>query len=537
MVDSIGERVGRDVRVRLPAARPPVSAMTRAEIQAVYDAGPEAVIALVEHLLATLAGLQAVVEQQQATAIQLTARVQHLENQRALTSRNSHKSPSSDGPGKPGPKGAQGNNRRENRGRKPGGQKGHPGHTLSMVADPDHTVPHFPEHCPGCAASLVEVAPIDLDRRQVFDLPPATIQVTEHQVGTRICPECGFAARGAFPEGVTQPAQYGRRLCSLLVYLNLYQLIPKKRVTELVADVWGAELSEGTVCTAVQRCFAGLSATEARIQEALRQAHCVRFDETSVKIRGKLHWNHSASTPELTAYRIHPSRGQAGMEAGEILPGFGGRAMHDGWGSYFRFRCAHALCNAHHLRELVYLIEREEQEWAEEMITLLLLAKEQVEQARTAGARELDWETLATIESEYRQILADGWAANPAVKEPQAESGVGPQKGRRAQSKARNLLSRLDRYERETLAFVYDFEVPFDNNLAERDLRMTKVQQKISGGFRSEEGGAWFARIRGYLSTMRKQAQPMLQAIEDVFRGHPVVPSLSVETAGSPLRG
>lgn len=511
--------------------------MTRAEIQAVYNDGPEAVIALVEHLLASLAGLQPVAEQRQATIAQLTARVQHLENQLALNSRNSHKSPSSDGPGKGGKnKRNTGTNRDGNSGRKPGGQPGHPGHTLLMVADPDQTVPHFPEHCPGCAASLADVAPTDLDRRQVFDLPPVKIEVTEHQVGTRICPECGLATRGEFPEEVTQPVQYGQRLLSLVVYLNQYQLIPKKRVTELVADVWGAVLSEGTVCTAVQRCFAGLAQTEARIKEGLRRARCVRFDETSVKIGGKLHGNHSAGTPELTAYGIHRSRGQAGMEAGGILPAFRGRAMHDGWGSYFRYRCQHALCNAHHLRELVYLVEREEQEWAEEMITLLLPAKEQVEQAGAAGARELDGETITVIEEEYDRIVVAGWKANPPVVAP-VESGPGGKKGRPAQGKARNLLSRLDRYERETLAFVYDFDVPFDNNLAERDLRMTKVQQKISGGFRSAAGAAWFARIRGYLSTMRKQSQPMLQAIEDVFRGHPAVPSLSVETTGSPIRG
>jgi transposase len=511
--------------------------MTRAEILAVYNAGPEAVIALVEQLLASLAGLQSLVEQQQATITQLTARVQHLENQLALNSRNSHKSPSSDGPGKGGKQERQTHTSRDAKsGRKPGGQKGHRGHTLTMVADPDQTVLHFPERCPCCAASLGGVEPTDLDRRQVFDLPPVKIEVTEHQAGTRICPECGCAARGEFPEEVTQPVQYGRRLLALVVYLNQYQLLPKKRVTELVADVWGATLSAGTVCAAVQRCFAGLAGTEARIQEGLRQARCVRFDETSVKIAGKLHWNHSASTPELTAYGIHRSRGQPGMDAGGILPAFGGRAMHDGWGSYFRYRCAHALCNAHHLRELIYLVEREEQEWAEEMIPLLLLAKEQVEQARAAGARELDGETITAIEREYDRIVREGWAANPPVAAPVA-SGTGGKKGRPAQGKARNLLSRLDRYERETLAFVYDFEVPFDNNLAERDLRMTKVQQKISGGFRSAEGAAWFARIRGYLSTMRKQAQPMLQAIEDVFRGHPAVPSLSVETTGSPLRG
>ncbi len=362
-----------------------------------------------------------------------------------------------------------------------------------------------------------------VEARQVFDVVLSPLEVTEPQVETKQCPRCGCASRGAFPAGVTQPVQYGSHLLSLLVYLVVFQLIPLKRTRELMADLFGAVIGGGTLCTAVERCFAGLAAPAERIQEAIRQAPCVGFDETGVRIDGKLHWWHTASTPELTHYRVHPKRGREGIEAGGILPGFGGRAMHDAWGSYFAYGCDHALCNAHHLRELTYLVEREQQEWAQEMIDLLVLAYRQVEGARAAAAPALDALTVAVIEAEYRRIVAAGEQANP----PAAASTVGPKKGRPAQSKARNLLVRLRRYEQETLAFVHDFAVPFDNNQAERDLRMMKVQQKISGGFRSEEGAHCFGRIRGYLATMRKQGQPMLAAIENVFRGHPVVPSLS----------
>jgi transposase len=481
--------------------------MSRDEFQALYDTGPEAVFALLQHMEATVAAL--------------TARVKHLEDQLATNSRNSSKPPSSDGFHK------KTRSRRQRSGKKPGGQPGHPGQTLQMVAHPDHTVAHFPQRCPCCDASLAEVPATEVETRQVFEVPLSPVEVTEHQVGTKRCPRCGWASRGEFPAWVTQPVQYGPRLLSLLVYLVVFQMLPWKRTRELIADLFGLQIGGGTLATAVERCFSGLAATAERIQEALRAAKCVGFDETGVRIDGKLHWWHTASTKELTSYHVHAKRGREGSNAGGILPGFAGRAVHDAWSPYWRYECDHALCNAHHLRELMYLWEREGQEWATALIDLLVGAHRHVEAARAAGARELDAATLAAIEAQYRRLVRLGFERNPAATEPEGGTHPGPKRGRPAQSKARNLLGRLERYERETLAFVYDFEVPFDNNQAERDLRMMKVQQKISGGFRSEEGAHSFGRIRGYLATMRKQAQPMLTAIENVFLGHPVVPSLS----------
>lgn len=480
--------------------------MTRDEFQANYEAGPDALFALFE--------------QMQATIVALTVRVRQLENQLATRSHNSSKPPSSDGFVK------KTKSRREKSGKKPGGQPGHPGRTLEMVPHPDQILGHFPTVCPCCGEALAAVTATDVERRQVFDLPPVVVEVTEHQVGTKQCPRCGCATRGAFPAWVTQPVQYGVGVLSLLVYLVVFQMLPWQRARELLADLYGVQIGGGTLATAVARCFHGLAETAARIREALQQAPVVGFDETGVRINGKLHWWHTASTPELTQYHVHASRGRAGMDAGEILPHFGGRAIHDGWGSYAGYGCEHGLCNAHHLRELIYLVEREGQEWAQELIDVLVLAQRRVEEARAAGAPELDAATRETIEREYRRLVKAGWDANPAAVEPTAAPS-GPKRGRAAQSKARNLLARLERYEAEALAFVNDFAVPFENNQAERDLRMMKVQQKISGGFRSEEGAAYFGRIRGYLSTMRKQAQPMLTAIENVFRGHPTVPSLS----------
>src|SRR5438128_411818 len=336
--------------------------MTRAQIQAVYDAGPEAVIALVETLLATVARQQVLIEQQQTAIAALTARVKQLEDQLATRSHNSSKPPSSDGLTQ------KTKSRREKSGKKPGGQAGHPGQTLRMVADPHHIVSHAPQACPCCGASLEGVEATDVERRQVFDLPPSVIEVTEHQVGTKQCPQCGCAGRGAFPAWVTQPVQYGPHLLGLLVYLVVFQLLPWKRTRELIADLYGAWIGGGTLSAALSRCFTGLAATAERIREAVRQAKVVGFDETGMRIDGKLHWWHTASTKELTHYHVHAKRGREGIDAGGILPGFGGRAVHDAWGPYLRYECAHSLCNAHHLRELTYLWEREQQEWAAEMI-------------------------------------------------------------------------------------------------------------------------------------------------------------------------
>ena len=481
--------------------------LIRDEIRALYNAGPEAVIALIEQMQATIAAL--------------TARVQHLEDQLATKSHNSSKPPSSDGLAK------KTKSRREQSGKKPGGQPGHPGRTLKMAAHPDHTVGHFPAQCPGCGEALTAVAARDVERRQVFDLPRVGVEVTEHQVGTKQCPRCGCAARSTFPAWVTQPVQYGPRLLALLVYLVVFQMVPWQRTRELLADLYGVQLGGGTVAASVERCFAGLAETAARIQEALRQAPVVGFDETGVRIDGKLHWWHTASTPELTQYHGHARRGREGIAAGKILPEFGGRAIHDAWSPYASYGCEHGLCNAHHLRELIFLVERDGQEWAQELIEVLVLAQRRVAEARAAGARELDAVTREAITAEYRRLVAAGWEANPTPAAPTAGAETAPKRGRKAQTKAQNLLTRLERDEEAALAFVADFAVPFDNNQAERDLRMMKVQQKVSGGFRSEEGAQYFGRIRGYLVTMRKQAQPMLDAIEKVFLGHPVVPSLS----------
>jgi transposase len=324
-------------------------------------------------------------------------------------------------------------------------------------------------------------------------------------------------SRGTFPEGVTQPVAYGPGVKALLVYLQAYQLLPYARSCELMEDLFGTRISEGTLSEALQTGSSQLEATEAAIREAITQAKVAHFDETGLRIEGRLHWLHSASTEMWVHYSPQKKRGQEGMKAAGVLPNFRGRAVHDGWASYFSYDCEHALCNAHHLREMTFLVERHSQAWAEELKRLLIEMKQAVEAAKAAGKSVLPKKTLYSLLKRYDALLKKGEAANP----PPSPEAV-PRRGRRKQTPARNLLDRLRRYQEETLAFLHDFAVPFDNNRAERDIRMMKVQQKVSGGFRSQDGAQAFCRIRGYLASARKQSHPVLFALHQLFLGHPL---------------
>ncbi len=488
--------------------------VTVEEIRAIYDIGPEAVIALVQRLEAIIAQQQQQIAALQGQVAALQARVKELEDRLATDSHNSSKPPSSDSFSR------SNRSTRQPSGKKPGGQPGHPGHTLRMVDNPDRIVPHSPARCPRCGTSLEGTGAIDYERRQVVDLPVVKLEVVEHRAEVKECPACGERTPGEFPAEVTQPVQYGPGIQAVGVYLLEYQLLPQERTGELLEDLFGGAPSEGTLNAAVQRCAAGLAATEEAIKKQLRGSAVVHFDETGFYVEGERYWLHSASTEGLTHYGWHPKRGKEATDALEILPEFKGRAVHDGWSSYFQYGCDHALCNAHHLRELTFVQEQDSQSWAGDMKELLLEIKARVEQAKAAGAQGLDEATRREFERRYQRILAQGLVANP-LPEPRPPG----QRGRRKQSKAKNLLDRLAAHQPSVLAFMEDFRVPFDNNLAERDLRMVKVQQKISGCFRSDGGATAFCRIRGYISTIRKQRQDVLPAIQHVFAGSPFVPS------------
>lgn len=446
----------------------------------------------------------------------LRDKVQALEEKVAKDSHNSSKPPSSDGLSKPKPKSL-----RPPSNRPTGGQPGHPGQTLRMVAMPDITVRHPVERCSGCGRSLAKQAPDRIERRQVFDLPEPKLLVTEHQAEVKTC-ACGCINHATFPPEAAAPVQYGPRIKSAAVYLRDYQLLPSDRLTEIMRDLFGCEsFSEGSLANFGADCSRRLEEVDTLICDLAANAKVACFDETGMRAIGSLHWLHTVSTRWLTWYFAHKRRGCEAMNAAGILPDFRGRAVHDFWDSYLKYGCTHAFCNAHLLRELIFLWEEQGQKWAKTMIDHLLTIKTAVDTARDAGIKALPAEDFDRFLKRYLRIVETGYAQNPLT-----ESSAGPKRrGRRKQSKARNLLDRFRNHHDGILAFMRDFSVPFDNNLAERDLRMMKLRQKISGTFRSFDALVDFCRIRGYVSTARKNGINALDALRRVFLGDPFVPA------------
>lgn len=476
--------------------------LTRAESDALYASGPDAVFAALA--------------QQAAQVAVLTARVAALEAQVGGHSQNSHRPPASDGPRTP-PR-----SQRTPSGKRPGGQPGHRGHTLAMAATPDRTVAHHPAACAQCGAALGGALAVAVARRQVVDLPPLALVVTEHQAATVCCPRCQAPTTAAFPDHVAAPVQYGPRLLGLGVYLRHYQLLPYARIRETLADLFGASPACDTLATAGAAAHATLAPVEAALAAALAAAPLAHTDETSIRVAGQRQWVHVVSTATLTHYARHPKRGRAATAAIGLLPRFVGRLIHDGWACYWHHPGPHGLCNAHHLRELAAVAERPGQGWAVDLHALLRAMQRQVRRGRAAGLTASVPDECAALVARYRELLAQGYAANP----PPTRTPDGPQVGRLKRTPARNLLDRLATHEDAVLAFLHDWTVPFDNNQAERDLRMLKVQQKISGTFRDATGADIFCRLRGYLATLRKQARPILAALELTLAGQPPLPTL-----------
>lgn len=444
----------------------------------------------------------------------LSERISELEGRLAKDSHNSHLPPSSDRFHR------QPKSLRKKSGKQPGGQSGHAGNTLKLSEIPDLVIVHPVDACQHCQHDLHEVASLVVERRQVIDLPPKRVLVIEHQAQQKCCPVCQQISAAVFPQDVRAPVQYGAALGAVGVYLVQQQLLPYERACEVIEDLLGPAMSVGTLQGLVERCAKQLEPVEQQIKAALRQAAVLHQDETGLYVAGQRHWMHVSSTEQLTHYAVHAKRGKAALDAIGILEGFAGVSVHDGWRSYWQYAGQHALCNVHHLRELTFLEEEHQQDWAGRLKTLLLDIKAAVEQARAQGHSCLPAQEVADWKAQYAALLAQGYRTNPP--DPPPEAG---KRGRRKQSAARNLLDRLSTYQEAVLRFLDNFAVPFDNSLAERDIRMVKVQQKVSGCFRSPAGALAFCRIRGYLSTLRKQGSAVLTALEQALAGHPILPA------------
>ena len=473
------------------------------EINAAYDEGREAVLLLF-----------------QTTMLALAERIQKLEDQLAKNSRNSSKPPSSDGydQGGPRPKSLRKRSRR-----KSGGQPGHPGETLKAVEKPDFIKVHRVQECQHCGQSLQRRKAIGHEKRQMFDLPKVQIRVTEHRAEIKTCSGCGKETCAPFPREVSKAVQYGPEIKAQMVYLNTEQHLPLERTCDLLEEFYNHRLSEGTIVTACAEAAQKVEKSNEAIKEHLVAYEAVgHFDETGMMVNGVLNWLHTASTSLLTYYAMHPKRGSAALDEINILPRFKGRAIHDDLASYFQYEVEHALCNAHHLRTLLFLWERYPQKWVQDLIELLSKIKEKVEALKRKAETALSVRQANAFSKAYDELVKKGLRANPSSKKNRRKPG---QRGRLKQSPARNLLLRLREHKEAVLAFMYDFKVPFDNNQAERDLRMMKVKQKVSGGFRSISGAQNFCTIRGYLSTARKNGVKALAALRLVFVCTPFLPS------------
>ena len=480
---------------------------------------PEEMAALQEEnrtlkaLVAELLPLREQVKQQALLIAQLQQQVQALQERVDKDSHNSHLPPSSDRFVR------QPKSLRKKSGKKAGGQPGHEGMTLHWQACPDEVIVHPVRQCAACQQDLQTIAVLQSERRQVVDVPPARLWVVEHQAEQKQCPACQHITVASFPAEVAAPLQYGPRLGAMAVYLVQQQLLPWGRACEILGDVLGAPLSEGTLASLIERCAEILQPVEEQIKQALTSVEVLHQDETGLYVSGQRHWLHVACTDHLTHYAVHPKRGQEALEAIGILPRFSGTSVHDGWRAYFHYACLHALCLVHVLRELTYLAEEKQLDWAADLIALLLDMKAATEQARADGLTALHALEVADWQAQFVAIVAAADAITPYAQAPPGH------KGRVKQSAARNLLDRLLGEQEAVLAFLHRLVVPFDNNQAERDVRMVKVQQKVSGSFRSQAGAVAFCRIRGYLSTLRKQGWHLLNALEATLRGHPVLPS------------
>jgi transposase len=466
--------------------------------------------ALVVSLRAELSAGQAIAEQLRVELARAQERIAELEAQARKNPRNSSKPPSSEGLGKPAPRSL-----RKKTGRKPGGQDGHEGRTLRQVADPDREVAHEPGCCGGCRRSLAGRPITGVERRQEFDLPPLKVEVTEHQLIEREC-VCGQRTRGAAPDGVSAPVVYGPRIAAIVLYLYVGQFLSKKRTAAALAELFGTPVSEGTVSGIAARAAEKLGGFLEHVRDELAAAPVAGFDETGFRVAGRLHWVHCARTEKYTLISCHPRRGVEAMDAVGVLPAFRGVAVHDAWSPYDTYLDAeHQLCCAHAVRELAAVADTWPEDswcWATQAAEALVDMQKLVTEAAAAGQDSVDPAALAEQIRLYRSAVQLG------INQTAARSS----KLMRTQNAlARRLADRQDDY----LRFTTDWRIPADNNGSERDIRMVKLRQKVSGCLRTLTGAKQFCTIRSYLSTAAKHGLHFFDALVRLTQGHPWIPS------------
>jgi transposase len=460
----------------------------------------------------TILELRQTIDNLNKTIDGLNQTIKELTEKLNKNSRNSSKPPSSDGLNKPSPKSL-----RKPSGKKAGGQPNHPGNNLVTMAEPDEIIQYMPSACSTCyhretCKDLLKIG----ETRKVIDAI-IEVKVTEHQALVLECPRYGMQQKGEFPSDIKAVVQYGENLQALAVALNTIGAVSVNRTHEILSGVFGIPLSTGTISNMVNHCAHTLNEIDENIRMKLTEADVLNCDETGTRVDGNTVWVHNASNSHYTSLTIHDKRGQEGMDNGKVLPEFNGIVVHDCWAPYWKYsHFLHALCNAHLLRELTAVEENyPEQRWPTEFIHLLLEMKRQKEHAVDKGKIQLTKELYHEFNERYNEIIAHAYAENPYVETKDKK------RGRKKKGKTLALIERLSLHKKSICMFIHKFVVPFDNNQAERDIRMIKVKTKVSGCFRSNEGASNYLKIMSYVGTAKKHGYSAFKAIQQAISGNP----------------
>ncbi|WFD10888.1 IS66 family transposase [Tepidibacter hydrothermalis] len=490
--------------------------MGEGKIIKIYNKGVSEVITVIKKMDNENKELKAKLAALEKENEKLNKGLDKYEKQKKKNSTNSSKPPSSDGIGR------RTKSLRKKSDKKPGGQEGHEGSTLKLSEKPDEVITLRVDKCTNCGIDLVFMKNEGYEIRQKIDILEAKLKTIEYRAEMKTCPKCGCKNKGKFPEGVDKTTQYGENVKSLSVYLSKYQMIPYGRLSEIFKDIFKLNISKGTLVNFNKKCYDNLEEIESNIKQALINSEVIHCDETGIKSKGKLNWTHVVSNKKLTHYSVHEKRGTKAIDDIGIIPFFKNTMVHDCFRSYNIYNDAnHAICGAHILRELNGITDLEKQKWAQEFFDHLIHIKKAVDDAIENGNNHLAEQIQNELSFKYDEILEKGRKEDEEINGQRYNKRANAKK-----SKSLNLINRLVLYKDRMLAFMYDFIIPFTNNLAEQDLRMLKVSQKISGTYRGEHGAAWTMRINGYISTIRKNGYDLIQSLRSVFTSDRFDPTL-----------